>query len=404
MTELTARKPTVINELHAQFTDVENNVLTVCIDTVTLMDLSKKRFWLRMFFIATANYWPHESNCIAILSKIHILFTRFALLVSAGTVGWSLIFSIQESFNDKAFNLSTPVFGALLVATISVMLAQYCNRNRIHAPLSKEEVAVTDTCLQSTFLFAVFALLTVTCGIIMSGVSVDSSLSYTLIHFYVALVLSSTMFYFMLDLHSSSAILDHLLYLADKQLLTMEVFREGRASIRNKVRASRLASDFIIVPCIASAIGIVFIVLDLERQMTTHSDDDYHAQVPVLFSSYILVLLKELIYLFVAFWYVARVNEAADQLTLKLSEGWWYGCSQAINTNTSTDKDEDKDIPLLRTAQHSTQIAVLFMHASSVSDPISYNLLFKRVSKQNVAVSLLGFGVTILAGVIKNSV
>lgn len=81
----------------------------------------------------------------------------------------------------------------------------------------------------------------------------------------------------------------------------------------------------------------------------------------------------------VAFWYVAVVNGKADALTRKLG-----------NVKPDIESVNVKDINRL------------CMHASSMSDPISFQLLFKRLSWQNVTASAIGLVVSLLIGIIKS--
>lgn len=157
--------------------------------------------------------------------------------------------------------------------------------------------------------------------------------------------------------------------------------------INEKARASRWASDFIIVPCLASAVGISVAMFLIKQAETTGRHKDINDQADLGYSGIILCLAKELMYLFMAFWYVARVNERADELTIKLSDGFWgdYGMLDRVSVQ----------LPDLHR---------LSIHASSVSKPICYSLLFKRVSKWNVLMSALGFGLTLMTKTLQDHI
>jgi hypothetical protein len=94
----------------------------------------------------------------------------------------------------------------------------------------------------------------------------------------------------------------------------------------------------------------------------------------------VFLLMKELFFVTIAFWYVAQVNGRADTLTVLLSKAIWQPSGEYASM-----------VDLQRVS----------MHASSVSEPISFTLLFKRVSYENVAFGALSLALTILVGVLE---
>ena len=199
----------------------------------------------------------------------------------------------------------------------------------------------------------------------------------TLYIFMLAVVgyLTFNLLLLIVDLKGALILIDQLHLLADAKQLTMDKFILVRDDINARSESSRWVSDLIIVPCLASVLCIVYMVLVVDRTGN---------QSNLIFScGVIFILIKELLFVAVVFWYVAKVNSHADALTVKLSKGFW--CPTA-------DRVELSDMHRLS------------IHASSVSEPISFTLLFRRLSWQNVAVSAAGLTVSILAGVVKNIV
>jgi hypothetical protein len=172
------------------------------------------------------------------------------------------------------------------------------------------------------------------------------------------------LFVLLMDIKVSSLSIDQLFILAENRSLTMATFTRVRADIHRRVNVSRWASDLIIVPCIPSVIAILVIFTDNKL-------DIYN---------FVLVLIKELLYVGVAFWYVAQVNEKADKLTRKLSEAMWDGQGGVSDAE---------------------RLSIL---TSAMLEPISFTLLFKRLSIQNVALSFAGCAVSIVVGIIKQAV
>lgn len=179
--------------------------------------------------------------------------------------------------------------------------------------------------------------------------------------------LTFNLFMLLMDLKVASISIDQLIILAEKKRVTMRTFNAVRSDIKHRQDFSRYAADLIIVPCIASAIAIVVLFTD-------------HSFSNLLF---VLILFKELIYVAVAFWYVAKVNEKADILTAMLGADMWY---QSDEPGAPGDTE---------------RISIV---TSSMLDPISFTLLFRRLSVQTVVLSFGGFIVSIVAGVIKQAI
>jgi hypothetical protein len=145
-----------------------------------------------------------------------------------------------------------------------------------------------------------------------------------------------------------------------------------REDIHRRDNAGKWAADIIIVPCGASVLAIAMVLYNLELGTGAY---DVKAGVAL-----ILLLLKEFFFLAIAFWYVAKVNGKADALTVKLSKALWR-------------PEEGHLLP---------DVERLSIYASSVAEPISYTLLFKRVNWNDVLFSGGSFALTIIVGIVKN--
>lgn len=361
----------------------------------SILDLMENHYWLKFFLIASGNHWPDLNDTIGTLCKIHFVFTRIVILAGAAMTAFVIGFIVTQSNSFLDLRAYLPIYVALLLVNVSVLPAQHLNRHKLSTPLSLEALQAVDSCLKSTFLFMAAAMVTTFAAIIVESIpaayeNAFFDLVMVIPHLYVTLVLSFNMFLFMLDVHTSTTILYHLHFLADQRTLTIQKFCWARKEIHTRVDASRLASDFIIVPCLASAVGISVTFLLMKKAVNEDDDAGNLQSTELRYIGIMLSLLKEIIYLFVSFWYVARVNEQADKLTSKLSGDLWGEYSP-----TGSAMSESVKIPDLHR---------LSIFASCQTKPITFSLVFQRVSKQNVLMSALGFGVTIVAGILKNIV
>ena len=285
----------------------------------------------------------------------------------------------------------------LFLATLSVLPAQYFNRLRMHMPAETEDFMVVDETLRVVYIFGLVSGLCVFGGLAME---IRSSYEFTILtNLYVVLSLMFNMFFLVLDLKVSMLLIDQLHILADKKMLTVDKFNLVRTEVQRRVSASKLASDFVIIPSLASAIGII-IAVALARHAQSQSDDD--GSHTLVYAGIVLIQLKELFYIAIAFWYVAKVNGRADELTVKLSEGFW-GEYKNPNNTVSYDSSEQANLE----APEKVDLADLHrvsVYMSGISRPISFTLLFKRLSWNDVLVSGVGFSVTLFISFVKSFV
>eukprot|EP01032_Pedospumella_encystans_P022564 gene22564-25565_t len=301
-----------------------------------------------------------------------------------------------------------------ILRTVSVVIVQYLNQCRIQKPAHAHEVLILEESAKIAGIYGIVVLFTnIVSTILLAFSSVPENAGIQVTEYFLGTYLSFNLFFLILDVKASSVLLDQLHLLADNKSLTMNVFAASRADIHRRVKESRWACDLIVVPCVASVVGILVLVI-------------YFLNTPVRpalkieASAFVCILLKELLFVMVAFWYVAKVNARADELTIKLSRNIWeqsepllssYNGSDTVphdsNGNVLTHRKIHTQPSMINPESErvsATDIQRLSIHASSISEPISFTLLFKRVSWKNVAVSTGGFVLAIFIAVIKKAV
>ena len=190
----------------------------------------------------------------------------------------------------------------------------------------------------------------------------------TSVEIFICAYLAFNLFLLLMDLKVSSLLLDQLFLLVDSKEITMEKFDLVRTDIHRRVQESKLVTDLILIPCLLCGLSIVLVVFA----------NNVGAEA---FTALLLFQIKEFFFVLVAFWYVADVNEKADELTRKLSAKIWNPASVTV-----------QDLQRLST------------HASAVSNPISFTLLFERLNRYKVFLSIFTYFVTLVAGLIKTAI
>jgi len=300
----------------------------------TLFGLSDSKKSLRHFFAFTGNYWPTQG--IFIFARSNFVLSKLAIFLCAALLAFIMsvyISAFADSDDDSVeqfYEVYIALYLMLFLGTLSVLPAQYFNRLRIFVPAEIEDFMVIDECLRVVYIFGLVSGLCVMGGLALEGRTHNTLYGYTAIaSLFVVMSLMFNMFFLLLDLKVSLLLIDQLHILADKKMLTIDKFKLVRTEVHRRVTASKLASDFVVIPSLASTVGII-IAVALTRQAQSRSDDDgFFTQV---YMGLVLIQLKELFYIAVAFWYVAKVNGRADELTVKLSEEFWGEYQNPDNT------------------------------------------------------------------------
>lgn len=403
------------NDLEGSSRDRHSSVQSLTIlasrlhDSKTLMDLAVSKPKLRIFFSLTGNCWPKYGWFI--LARSIFVVNRMAILAFVGLLSSVIILTLKccyKYFNEQTFQyfiIQMVLYFVLILGALSVLPAQYFNRMRLFVPAEIEDFMVVDVCLQITYYYGALSSVCIYVGAVLQCVYTNNQTDFIYVTIcvassFVVLSLMFNMFFLLLDLRVSLVLLDQLHVLADKKMLTFDKFNMVRKEIQRRVKASRLACDFIIIPSLASIVGISISLLVINQAYEyeqEYGDGKYSNYVIVRNVGIILVQLKELFFICVAFIYVAKVNGRADELTIKLSQGFWGNYTKPNNTALHSSEVDDpvESVQLI-------DLHRVSMHMSSISQPISFTLLFKRVSYENVIISSVSFGITILVSILKN--
>ena len=388
----------------------ENNLIQYCVwNSPTLK-----------FLQATANYWPNDGNRRS-LDQLYYGLTR---LVNIGSI-FANFFGVCATLGNFDRNYrnevdrytSAGIAFAVIVRTASVLVVQYLNQCRMQKPAHSHEILVLEESAKIAGIYGVAVfLLNIVSTILFIFSSGSENAGFYVTEYFLGTYLSFNLFFLVLDVKASSVSLDQLHLLADERKLRMGEFLASRADIHRGVNESRWACDLIIFPCLASAAGILVLIIYF-------LDTPARLALKIEAAAFVCLLLKELLFVMVAFWYVAKVNARADELTIKLSRDLWELSEPLLsdkniaevthNSEVLESSDQSSihsqertpsNVDLECDIAHATDTHRLSIHASSISEPISFTLLFKRVSWKNVAVSAGGFVLAIFIAVVKNAV
>ena len=368
--------------------------------TISFIAFLERKRSLQRFFALTGNHWPTTGP--SIFAKFQFVISKIAVFSCAGILATymgvfiaSYDYSNVDDYESKRdYKLSIALYVMLFLITLSVLPAQYFNRIRAHDPAKKEDFMVVDECLRVAYAFGLISGLCCLAGAALETFVQAPALIFTCIaSLYVVMSLMFNIFFLVLDLKVSLLLLDQLHILADQKLLTIDKFDFVRKEVHRRVSASKLTSDFVLIPSLAAAAGIIISVALERYQQKEFGDKEYFIAFSV---GLVLIQLKELFYIAVAFWYVAKVNGRADELNVKLSEGFW-GLYENPNKSVEANNSFQEKVNL-------TDLHRVSIYMSGISRPISFTLLFKRLSWNDVLVSGVGFSVTLLLSLLKSFV
>ena len=338
------------------------------------------------------------------------MFVNFSSVVTNFIYMWLVIFLFNYPNIALQF-ASAGVDFAIVIRTLSVLPAQHMNHHRLHRPANKHDIQVLNESTNIALIFGLLSTSTTFAATVLMALGTQPIYAASFFtEFFLGAVLSFNMLFLILDIKASSLMLDELHLLVDKKQLTLDKFASVRQEIHSRVKESLWACDLIIVPCLASIGAILVLILFfLDRTSNTKVQCETVA--------FIAYMLKELFFVAIAFWYVAKVNARADELTVKLSRSMWgeyknkHFVTDEGTTNTTThvaitntigEEEEESETTCLLDTVQMIDMHRVSIHASSISEPISFTLLFKRVSWQNVALSAAGVCTTVIIALIRS--
>lgn len=337
----------------------------------TIFDYMKKNpnaFWLLKI---SGNYWPDEKS-FSFADDTETMAYKCYFMVARLFLFLLFVFYLYLTTATETSVFSMSITLTIILDTVSVFPAQYSNQLRLRHQAKMQDASVIDESTKISLAYGTIFVITSIIFLInylveypaVHAVPVLYVITFVVGEFTLCGYLMFNLFMLLVDVKVASISIDQMFLLAENKSLSLSVFNSVRNDIHRRVNMSKWTSDLIIIPCVASAvcIAVMFAINNLNAY------------------NFIFILSKELIFVAVAFWYVARVNERADQLTKKIGGSMWE--------NTAGVSDTER----------------LSIVTSSMLDPISFTLLLKRLSWQNVAVSFAGFTVSIVIGIIKQVV
>lgn len=380
-------------------------------EKTTLMDCAAKSKQLWAFLTITGGNWPQSDGCF--MEKTAFAANRLGIMYFAAywIVGGITGIMYSTAGHSKAiFYLLLSVAKVLMiVVALAVLPVQYSNVRRLCIPTEAEDFLVVEESVRMSAIYGCASVtLSVAGAVLLCIPPPDSALEWStaFANLFVVMALAFNLFFLLVDVKVSSLLVDQLHILADRKLLTMQKFSSVREEVNKRVTASRLASDFVIIPALLSVVIIVLTIYMTDRAVARRSlDDDAENWInPVLrYTGVALMQLKEVLFLLVAFSYVARVNARADELTLKLSKGFWGRYADAdAGASGAGDNSAFFAGPKLPESVELCDLHRVSMYMSAQCEPISFTLAFCRVSWRGVAVGVAGFAVSVLVGVIKS--
>ena len=353
----------------------------------TLFETIKRMPRAILFLKLTANYWPDETDKKSMENTFHKFCFIAVRIFLCAAVTVALVGFIVDANSRSGSVSSYFVWITAALDGVSVIPAQYYNQRRLGRFAHTINLAALEECLPVISVYGLLFLFSVIGSVVLLALAGTSS-SIEILNLFVlgvggyccALYLLFNMWFLLMDLNVSNMLIDQLILLADAKVLTMDKFEMVRSDVNGRAQNSKWASDFFVAPCVASAVTVVVLIV----QLTTSPRPERYSALAWCFA-----LAKEVSFVFLAFWYVAKVNGKADLLTEKLSTTVWS--PDVIHGSVASGEVLAHEI-------YVREIGRLSMCLSSVGKPISFTLLFKRVSWENVVLSAIGFGVSITVG------
>lgn len=256
----------------------------------------------------------------------------------------------------------------------SVIPGQYYNQYRIRDEyVGKNDDKVLDECIRITTYFVVVSSVLIL-YLVLSGIAFHAPAIYIVacfVQFYLLAYLAFNLLILLIDVQVASLAVDGLFIRCKDKTLDLGTLVLVRENIHGRVSRSKWVTGVVLFPCVGAILSIILIIFALGK-------NNYGTYNIVFGIANMFVFVKEVLFVAIAFWHVARVNGKADELTVALSKSLWCPGPNCV-----------------------PDVGRLSVYASSLSEPISYKLLFRRISWSDVAVNALSVSVTLIVGVVK---
>lgn len=339
------------------------------------------------FMVYTGNYWPYGDT----KDNIKWVHALYFMTVRVGLIVWFVLTVLFFAIDVVQDALAPATVGiTVALAIISVLPAQYWNQQRLQQRAFQLDSSVAEESVKIATYFAGACFCTVIGSVIIlcAGGQVASDLYLnivllSLVQILITSYLSFNLLFLMVDLKVSCILISQLLLLAEQKKLTILTFNHYRDDIHRRVEESKWTTDIIILPCVASVFCILILLFHGEKDLA------------VLTASWVIAMTKEFIFICVVFTYVANVNAQADTLRIKLSRNTWLPEVYLMNGDKVADSARGSEII--------DELQRLTMCVSCFAQPISFTLLFKRVSWANVAMAGAGFVLSLILGAVIRS-
>lgn len=312
----------------------------------------------------TGSYWPEK--CTDFWDWLHrawFLGHRCVLVVCALStlcIGWDSVYD-QHEYVWLIPNLAN-FFGFLLVIP-----AHYKNQLRLlQLERTHDKLCLDEPCRVAT-RFLVASLIAVGYFVFVSGFYHSYLMTlYYCGDFCVALYLTSNMLFLVMDLQAICLQLYGLTELAHGQRLKNREYVQVREELAERSMITMYTTSLAVSPSIIYCLAFPTLILFYTADGTTAS---------AIFKnvSYLSTLLKDVFFIFLSFYYVARVNETSDKLTKVVAARVW-------------------DTPIANSERHDIYI-------TSKEEPISVYLLMCRVSWKMVYGSVTGYAIALTVSI-----
>jgi hypothetical protein len=367
---------------------------------ISLLNMMKQNDGAFNLLKATGNFWPPEYEIQRDLKSwetFHVFYFIVCRITVILVIAFSMYYLAEEVQKQDLVGIT--ISFTFFLDAISVLPTQILNQYRLQLSVFNHDSSVFDRCNRVSGRFFIVCIVSI-CVSINSGALLHQSNLYivllTLGELSVVLYLVFNMWFLMLDLNASSRLIDELIAQCDTHQLTLDRFNVVRSEIHTRVQNSKWASDFILIPCVASIAAILVLAF--------HLDPNWEGVVYAM--GWVSAVMKEMVFICVAFVYVAEVNYKADLLTEKLSCTLWTTVADSTDSvlHHSQERSQQLDVDQesLITPSRDREVERLTMCVSSLTKPISFTLLFKRVSWQNVFVSAAGLVLTLSVGILRS--
>ena len=303
---------------------------------------------------------------------------------------WGIGGSLVHNYDKMSFDtkICLVVYGVtLFLQALTLSLSLLVIDRRIKGPACSNDVLFANATLRPSYIVLVTTILQAVIPEVcyIADTSLDRFYALLIGQLSICFLIAASTFFLTADCEVACKLIDQLMELQRHEKLTFEQFTLVRDDIHRREKFAYWVNNALVLVTLLDVVAVVlFLFLDVLSYGAAYN-----------FAFVISLFLKELPFLFVVFWNVAKVNEKSSLFMKETAIRRWT----AAVTSTTTKSDASGAGTVVDRENERRDICI-----SAQAFPIAYSLAGVRLKRRDLLWQLLVWCIAFIVGILKKLV